>query len=167
MRAIRFDITPDVVGDSGAKAKIEDGVILVDAPTGFVGTVDIDVTVSSASAAFQVDRFDRQRISIEVGPDVNGDGEFNVADVDVMCFGSRAADGVMQRNIDFFSITVGDVNLDGVFNSTDLIRMFEAAEYQDGIEENSSWSTGDFNCDGDFGTSDLAHAFKAATYSGE
>ena len=32
---------------------------------------------------------------------------------------------------------------DDVFNSSDLLRVFQAGEYEDGIEENSTWDEGD------------------------
>ena len=55
-----------VADDSGAAVRIDDGWIHVDAPKGFIGTIEVDVSVSSAAGALQVDRFDRQRVSIEV-----------------------------------------------------------------------------------------------------
>ncbi len=59
----------------------------------------------------------------------------------------------------------GDTNLDGVFNSTDLIMVLEAGEYEDGIEGNSSFAEGDWNGDGDFNSSDLIFAFVSGSYS--
>ena len=60
---------------------------------------------------------------------------------------------------------VGDTNGDGVFNSTDLIRIFQAGEFEDGIQNNSTRAEGDFNGDGDFTTADLVYAFQANTYA--
>ncbi|MCA9211673.1 MAG: hypothetical protein KDB27_01290 [Planctomycetales bacterium] len=54
----------------------------------------------------------------------------------------------------------GDANLDGEFNTSDLVRVFNAAEYEDAVDDNSTWETGDWNLDGDFTTSDLVLAFK-------
>ena len=61
-------------------------------------------------------------------------------------------------------IGYGDANHDGVFNSRDLIAVFEAGEYEDGIAENSYWTEGDWNSDGDFDSSDLVVALAAGTY---
>jgi hypothetical protein len=61
--------------------------------------------------------------------------------------------------------TYGDSNLDGVFNSTDLVRIFQAGEYEDQIEDNSHWATGDWNCDREFDSSDLIRAFQAGGYA--
>ena len=84
-----------------------------------------------------------------------------------MCQAAPFAGIDIAHQLDFFSITMGDVNLDGTFDSQDLIRMFAAAEYEDEIPLNSRWSTGDFNCDGDFDSSDLIRVFEAATYTNE
>ena len=58
----------------------------------------------------------------------------------------------------------GDVNLDSLFNSADLVAVFSAGEFEDAIEGNSLWSTGDWNCDGDFGTADLVTVFRSGDY---
>ncbi|MCA9217191.1 MAG: hypothetical protein KDB27_29180 [Planctomycetales bacterium] len=59
---------------------------------------------------------------------------------------------------------VGDANLDGVFDSQDLVTIFQANEYRDDIPDNSTWSEGDWTCDGDFDTDDLVAAFQAGRY---
>ncbi|MCA9215162.1 MAG: PEP-CTERM sorting domain-containing protein [Planctomycetales bacterium] len=54
----------------------------------------------------------------------------------------------------------GDSNLDGVFNTSDLVTVFQEGQYEDGIDGNSSWTTGDWNGDGEFDTGDLVLAFQ-------
>ena len=54
----------------------------------------------------------------------------------------------------------GDANLDGQFNTGDLIGVFQAGQYEDQLPDNSSWATGDWDGDGDFGTGDLVVAFQ-------
>ena len=54
----------------------------------------------------------------------------------------------------------GDANLDGEFNTNDLVSIFQAGQYEDAIEGNATWETGDWNGDGDFGTADLVFAFQ-------
>ncbi len=61
----------------------------------------------------------------------------------------------------------GDSNGDGIFNSTDLILVFRAGEYDDGIDGNSTFEEGDWNGDGDFDSADLVAAFQAANYVAE
>ncbi|MCA9215293.1 MAG: VWA domain-containing protein [Planctomycetales bacterium] len=72
-------------------------------------------------------------------------------------------DGLKYIN-DVLMLWLGDANGDGVFNSSDLVTMFEAAEYEDGVEDNSTWSEGDFNFDQDFDSSDWQSVFFATTY---
>jgi hypothetical protein len=55
---------------------------------------------------------------------------------------------------------VGDSNHDGFFNTSDLVTVFAAGEFEDGIAGNSTWEEGDWNRDGDFDTSDLVYAFQ-------
>ena len=54
---------------------------------------------------------------------------------------------------------LGDANHDGHFNSSDIVKIMQAGEYEDGINNNSTWEEGDFDRDGDFTTSDLVLAF--------
>ena len=58
----------------------------------------------------------------------------------------------------------GDANLDGEFNSSDLVHVFIAREYEDDIVGNSTWATGDWNGDREFDMSDFVLAFQAGGY---
>lgn len=51
----------------------------------------------------------------------------------------------------------GDANLDGEFNSRDLIAIFSSARFESGVA--ASWAEGDWNADGEFNTSDLIVSF--------
>ena len=59
----------------------------------------------------------------------------------------------------------GDANRDGIFNSADLVQIFQRGEYEDQIEGNSIWEDGDWNGDGEFTSADLVSAFQAGNYS--
>jgi hypothetical protein len=59
---------------------------------------------------------------------------------------------------------LGDSNHDGLFNSSDLVAVFTAGEYEDGVPGNSTWEEGDWNRDGDFDSSDFTTAFAAGGY---
>ena len=63
------------------------------------------------------------------------------------------------------SRVLGDSNGDGVFNSSDLVVVFAAGEYEDHIARNSTFETGDWNQDGDFNSSDLVFVFRQGTYT--
>jgi hypothetical protein len=58
----------------------------------------------------------------------------------------------------------GDATGDGVFDSTDLLAILTAAEYEDFASGNSNFAEGDFNGDGDFTTADLVFAFQRGAY---
>jgi hypothetical protein len=58
----------------------------------------------------------------------------------------------------------GDSNHDGIFNSSDIVAVFQAGEYEDLISGNSTFEEGDWNQDGDFTTSDLVFAFQRGSY---
>lgn len=60
--------------------------------------------------------------------------------------------------------TPGDANLDGNFDSADLIQIFQSGQYEDEVVENSTWETGDFDGDLEFTTSDLILAFQEGIY---
>ena len=61
--------------------------------------------------------------------------------------------------------TVGDANLNGVFDSSDMVQVFQVGEYEDGIPGNSTWAEGDWDCDGDFTSSDMVLAFQRGGYA--
>jgi hypothetical protein len=65
------------------------------------------------------------------------------------------------------AVPYGDANLDGVFDSRDLVQVFQRGEYEDGIQDNSRWEGGDWNGDGEFNSADLVAAFQANEYSAE
>ena len=59
---------------------------------------------------------------------------------------------------------IGDSNGDGIFDSGDLVTIFQAGEYEDEIDGNSDFNEGDWNGDGDFDSSDLIFAFQLGNY---
>jgi hypothetical protein len=79
--------------------------------------------------------------------DLNSDGLTNRADQDYMIH-------------DILHTHLGDANLDVVFNSSDLVLIFQAGEYEDEIAGNSTWADGDWNGDGEFTTADLVAALQ-------
>jgi hypothetical protein len=63
---------------------------------------------------------------------------------------------------DLFNSWVGDANLDGEFNSTDLIVVLAAGTYESGGP--AAWTTGDFNGNGFADSSDLVAALADGGY---
>jgi hypothetical protein len=103
----------------------------------------------------RVDASDISHLCQNMGPgrqyDLDGDARATDSDLDYLV-----------RSI--LRTSFGDVNLDGVFDSADLVDVFQAGNYEDGKKANSVWSTGDWNCDHEFDSSDLVEAFKRGSY---
>jgi hypothetical protein len=112
--------------------------------------------------------------------DFNGDGATNAQDIDLLCaqLAAGSDDDLFDLNQDarvdrddyrflvdnILRTNPGDANLDGVFDSRDLVLVFTFGQYEDSVLRNSGWATGDWNCDGEFNTSDLVAAFQAGGY---
>ena len=62
---------------------------------------------------------------------------------------------------------LGDVNADGLVDSSDLVQVFQIGEYEDGISGNSSYEEGDWNGDGDFDSQDLVALFQSGLYEAQ
>jgi hypothetical protein len=86
--------------------------------------------------------------------DMDGDGDLDVLSV-------RWSDG---KVVWYENRLVGDANDDGIFDSSDLVQVFQAGEYEDGIPNNSTYEEGDGDGDGEFDSSDLVFAFQAGIY---
>jgi hypothetical protein len=56
----------------------------------------------------------------------------------------------------------GDANFDRVFDSSDLVAVFQSGKYDK--QSPAKWSEGDWNCDGRFDSSDLIKAFQQGWY---
>jgi hypothetical protein len=78
--------------------------------------------------------------------DLDGNGVTDDADLDYLVH-------------DILATHYGDANLDGRFDTGDLVKVFAAGEYEDSLANNSRWATGDWNLNGDFDTGDLVKAF--------
>jgi hypothetical protein len=127
----------------------------------------------SASGLFQ-DNIDAWVRVIDGEPltmDFNRDGEVNRVDSNMLCAAISAAstDAVYDLNGDgnvdkldhetlrrSNDIPLGDVNWDGIFDSTDIVAAFAAGKFKSG--QRATWSTGDWNWDGVFDVMDLEFA---------
>ena len=112
--------------------------------------------------------------------DFDGDGERNVVDVNLLSAAIQGSQDLVfdinqdnEVNLgdldylihDVFQTTYGDTNLDGTFNSIDIILTFQKGHYEDLIEDNSMWGDGDWNADSDFTSSDIIRAFNDGGYN--
>jgi uncharacterized delta-60 repeat protein len=125
--------------------------------------------------------------SLDIDPDAAGDfdnnGRIDAADIDLLCAAIQQGSAASRFDLDadsrvtqddhrwlvknILGTTYGDANLDGVFDSKDLVDLFASGQYEDTIPHNSGWATGDWNCDGDFTTADLVLALQEGGYVGD
>ena len=111
--------------------------------------------------------------------DLNGDQLVDVEDVDALCGAIQSGSNEAQYDLDsnglvnladqnylveeVLNTTAGDANLDGNFDSRDLVLVFTAGLYEQ-TDASATWASGDWNCDGQFTTSDLVASFQAGSY---
>lgn len=113
--------------------------------------------------------------------DFNGDGNIDVDDLnklsDAVKHGptKNSLDVNFDLKVDYSDVMswikcskgtcIGDVNLDGVFDSSDLVLLFQNGLYETG--EDATWVQGDWNGDCRFDSADLLIAFQEGCYEGE
>ena len=115
--------------------------------------------------------------SVLIG-DFDKNEEVDAADIDLLSKAIREASSVGEFDIDSSGVVdgddlnymveaviqtwIGDSNLDGEFNSNDLVGVFQAAIFETG--RMAGWNEGDWNGDGVFDTGDLVLAFQEAGF---
>jgi hypothetical protein len=112
--------------------------------------------------------------------DFDANGTLDAADIDALSAEARAGTNTTRfdlnndAKVDDKDRTVwvetlkrtyfGDANLDGEFNSGDLVGVFQVGEYEDATAMNSTWSDGDFDGSGDFDSTDFVSAFQGGGF---
>ncbi len=109
--------------------------------------------------------------------DFNLNGRLDAEDIDLLTAADTQelafdlnSDGVVDVNdrvlwVKELKVTwFGDANLNGEFNSNDLVFVLAAGKYEDGIPQNSGWADGDWNGDMEFDSSDLITALADGGY---
>lgn len=112
--------------------------------------------------------------------DVDLSGQLEAADIDAIAQGIRSQSSETSLDVngdsqvteqdrlawthDIVDTYLGDANLDGLFDSADLVTVFAAGKYEDHIDTNAGWAEGDWDGDGDFTTTDLVVAFRDGGY---
>ncbi|MFC1758801.1 SUMF1/EgtB/PvdO family nonheme iron enzyme [Planctomycetota bacterium] len=112
--------------------------------------------------------------------DFDSDGVHDVDDIDLLAAEIRSRENSVAMDInldgkvdsadhrhlvlDLVGVQFGDSNLDGSFNSTDFVKVFQYGEYEDSATDNSTWRTGDWNGDGDFDSRDFVIALQNSIY---
>ncbi len=145
-------------------------VLEADTGSGFqtlrdLGTVSTGPTLAKPTTGTLVNGNDpAYRMTFDSGPldlDIPQD-----ATLRVRWIGTDAARNVTfgLDNVWLRTAAVGDANIDGWFDSKDMVQVFQAGEYEDEIAGNSIWSEGDWNNDGEFTSADMTLAFQAGSY---
>jgi hypothetical protein len=112
--------------------------------------------------------------------DFNNDAVLDAADIDLLATEVRAGTNTLSFDLNqdakvddadyqFWVKTlrktwIGDANMDGLFSSADFVDVFQKGEYEDGVDNNSTWADGDWNGDGNFNSSDFVAAFQDGGY---
>jgi hypothetical protein len=116
--------------------------------------------------------------------DFDANGNLDAADIHLLCQQIRSTeldeefdeefDLTNNGVIDFgdlqfliqslFGTAFGDANLDRVFNSSDLVQIFQQGLYENPAAGAARWESGDWNCDGAFTSTDLVLAFQEGAY---
>ena len=88
--------------------------------------------------------------------DISGDGKVDQFDLDTWLAEAAISNGIEG------TYYRGDANLDGAFDSGDLVEVFKAGKYE--LHVSANWVDGDWNGDGDFNSGDFITAFKDGGY---
>ena len=112
--------------------------------------------------------------------DFDHDGDVDDADIDLLSAAIREFSDNLEFDLtgdnrldlrdlvamvkDVLDTDFGDANLDGQFDSDDIVHVFIIGKYRDGIPGNAGWAEGDWNGDGDFDEADFVAAFTDGGY---
>jgi hypothetical protein len=115
---------------------------------------------------------------VTVSGDFNADGMIDLADIELLSAEVRAGTNQAQFDltgdgsvnqldrsewvIDIKNTWFGDANLDGLFNSGDLVTVFQEGKFE--TPDAATWLQGDWNGDGLFSSGDLVTAFQDGGY---
>jgi hypothetical protein len=110
--------------------------------------------------------------------DFDGSGALDIADIDDLTGQSAANTNPAGYDLtgdnlvddadvsfwvkDLYNSWIGDANLDGEFNTGDLVTVLASGKYEQDVD--STWSSGDFNGDGRSNTNDLVAALSDGGY---
>jgi hypothetical protein len=139
-----------------------------------------NIVANSEGVEFDGHFADDASLIVYIRGDFDFDGAFTALDIDELTgtILNGAYDRLMDLDkngvlnsqdrhswvVDLRKTTYGDANLDSEFNSSDLVQVLAAGEYEDTIAGNSGWASGDFDGDGDFTSSDLVTALAGGGY---
>ncbi len=153
-------------------------IVRANMPNGWSASTPTQASVTLVSDQIQVIDFAMRGVPLG---DLNRDFVVDVADIDVLFRSLREPNfrrnshdlngdqRINQTDVDvlvnnYLGTSLGDANLDRRFDSRDLVLVLQAGEYEDRIEDNSTWAEGDWNGDGEFDAFDLVTALQTGRY---
>ena len=112
-----------------------------------------------ANGKLTVDDIDFFNLAVRLGIatpefDLNRDGQVTTEDRDTLIH-------------DLIGTYYGDADLNGTFDTRDLVSIFQIDEYEDGKSQNSTWAEGEWDGDGEFSSRDLVLAFQDDAFNDE
>jgi hypothetical protein len=133
---------------------------------------------AGGDATFVLDNVSFELASAGVPGDFNGNGVLDAADIDDLTAQSASQTNPAAYDLngdalvntgdvnvwikDLLNSWVGDADLNGEFNSSDLVAVLASGAYEADVD--SVWSSGDFNGDGRTNSSDLVVALADGGY---
>ena len=119
-------------------------------PPSFPGDYNVDGAVDVADIDLQSAEMKKDPAELDLAKfDHNNDGMVDLADRQIWV-------KVFRKS------WFGDANLDGEFNTSDFVKVFEAGKYE--TEEEAGWAEGDWDGSGFFDTGDFVKAFQDGGY---
>jgi hypothetical protein len=112
--------------------------------------------------------------------DFNNDGQLDALDIELLSSEVRAgtnmaafdvtSDGLVNESDRQHWVSTlrktwfGDANMDGQFDSADLVEVLGIGEYEDGVDNNSTWAEGDWDGNANFSSGDFVTALADGGY---
>lgn len=156
----------------------DEGILQVNGKSGLDGEVFANYFTVTGSVG--QDNYTLTRSAGGVTGDFDNDGALTAADIELLSAQVRAGSNPAAYDLngdnsvndvdrtvwinDLKKTYIGDSNFDGVFDSGDLVAVFQVGEYEDATAGNSTYAEGDWSGDGDFDSGDFVVAFSAGGY---
>ncbi len=112
--------------------------------------------------------------------DFNADGISTLPDLQILCDAVRIGSQEWKYDLDLddkiglgdvgwwleqlYNTSFGDADLNGTFDSQDIILVYQRGRYEEQGVASVTWDEGDWDCDGRFTSSDLVLAFQTGRY---
>jgi len=172
------EITLPAAGAYGLKLSLRTSAVGIEPSSPFL--VVFNHGLNAANFQRAIDAF--RSASWTNGPlgDLDGSGVLDAADIDLLTSAILAGDANSRFDLDANGVVAagdrqywveslkrtwfGDANLDGSFDTGDLVAVFQRGQYEDAVAGNSRWSDGDWDGDREFSSADFIVAFQGGGF---